>query len=173
MRGDRRPLFCFLEVKILMAITTENIKTMLPACLPTNELFVVSVQVSDNPAKPKVTVIIDGDQGVGIDECATTSRRLARRIEEAYGEEISYLLEVSSPGADQPLTSERQYTRHVGRQLKLVLKNGTEKTGTLEEVLPDGIQITEEVKEKKKITLVPAQVNFADIAKTNIVIAFK
>lgn len=172
--GDRRPLFCFLEVKIFMALTAENIQTMVPRCLPSDELFVVKVQVSDNPAKPKVTVIIDGDNGVSIDECATISRRLAKRMEDAYGEEISYVLEVTSPGADQPLTSARQYNRHIGRKLKLVLKDGSEKTGTLDEVLADGIKITEEVKGKnKKTALLPAQVNFADIMKTNIVISFK
>jgi len=157
-----------------MALTAENIKTMLPSCLPSDEIFVVKVQVSDNPAKPKVTVILDGDNGVGIDECALVSRRLANRIETAYGDEISYVLEVTSPGADQPLTSERQYKRHVGRKLKIVLKDGSEKTGTLDEVLADGVKITEEVKEKnKKVTLVPTQVNFTDIVKTNIVISFK
>jgi ribosome maturation factor RimP len=102
------------------------------------------------------------------------SRRLANRIEAAFGEEVSYVLEVTSPGADQPLTSDRQYKRHVGRKLKLVLKDGSEKTGTLEEVTPEGIKINEEIKEKsKKVTLAPAQVNFTDIAKTNIVISFK
>ncbi|MDQ4140279.1 MAG: ribosome maturation factor [Bacteroidota bacterium] len=147
---------------------------MLPSCLPSDEIFVVKVQVSDNPAKPKITVILDGDNGVGIDECALVSRRLTNRIETAYGDEISYVLEVTSPGADQPLTSERQYKRHVGRKLKIVLKDGSEKTGTLDEVLADGIKITEEVKEKsKKVTLVPTQVNFTDIVKTNIVISFK
>lgn len=157
-----------------MALNTENIKTMLLRCLPSEELFVVNVQVSDNPAKPKVTVMIDGDNGVRIDECATISRRLAKRIEEAYGEEISYTLEVTSPGAEQPLISERQYKRHIGRTLKLVLKDGSEKTGILDEVLPDGIKITEEVKGKnKKVTLVPARLHFTDITKTNIVISFK
>ncbi len=110
-----------------MALTTNNIQTMLASCLPSDDLFVVKVQVSDNPAKPKVTVVLDGANGVGIDECALTSRRLAKRIEDAYGEELSYVLEVTSPGADQPLTSERQYARHVGRKLKLSLKDGAEK----------------------------------------------
>lgn len=157
-----------------MTLNAENIKTMIPSCLPSDDLFVVKVQVSDNPAKPKVTVILDGDNGIGIDECAMVSRRLANRMEAAFGEEASYVLEVTSPGADQPLTSDRQYKRHVGRKLKLVLKDGSEKTGTLEEVTVDGITITEEIKEKsKKVTLAPAQVNFTDIAKTNIVISFK
>jgi ribosome maturation factor RimP len=157
-----------------MTLNAENIKTMIASCLPSDDLFVVKVQVSDNPAKPKVTVILDGDNGVGIDECALVSRRLANRIETAFGDEISYVLEVTSPGADQPLTSDRQYKRHVGRKLKLVLKDGSEKTGTLEEVTAEGVKITEEIKEKsKKVTLVPAEVNFTDIAKTNIVISFK
>ena len=157
-----------------MTLNAENIKAMLPSCLPSDDLFVVKITVSDNPAKPKVTVIMDGDNGIGIDECALISRRLAKRIEDAYGEEISYVLEVTSPGADQPLTSERQFKRHIGRKLKVLLKDGSEKIGTLDEVLPDGVRITEEVKEKsKKVNLVSTQLNFTDITKTNIVISFK
>jgi len=133
----------------------------------------VGVQVSDSAVKQKVTVIADGDQGISIDQCATISRRLGRRIEENYGEEISYTLEVTSPGADQPLLYPRQYKRHVGRKIKVVLQDGSEKVGTLDEVTSTGIDLSEEIKEKKKISIQPVQINFSDIAKSTIVISFK
>ena len=104
------------------------------------ELFVVALTVSD-AIRPKITVILDSEQGFGIDECAKVSRRLARRMDETYGEEASYTLEVTSPGADQPFTDQRQYTRHVGRTLSLKFTDGTEKTGILEATVPDGIQL--------------------------------
>ena len=133
----------------------------------------MGVQVSDSAVKQKVTVIADGDQGISIDQCATISRRLGRRIEENYGEEISYTLEVTSPGADQPLLYPRQYKRHVGRKIKVVLQDGSEKVGTLDEVTSTGIDLSEEIKEKKKISIQPVQINFSDIAKSTIVISFK
>lgn len=156
-----------------MVFSKENIQQLLTDCIPDKNLFIVGVQVSDSAVKQKVTVIADGDQGISIDQCATISRRLGRRIEENYGEEISYTLEVTSPGADQPLLYPRQYKRHVGRKIKVVLQDGSEKVGTLDEVTSTGIDLSEEIKEKKKISIQPVQINFSDIAKSTIVISFK
>jgi ribosome maturation factor RimP len=157
-----------------MSLTTAAVEKMLEGILPEGDLFLVSVNVSDSPIKPKVTIIADGDQGISIDKCASISRRLAKRIEEQQGEEFSFVLEVTSPGIDQPLSSPRQYQRNVGRKLKIKLENGEEKTGLLNEVSENGILFTEESKGKiKKLAAEPIEVPFADIAKANIVISFK
>jgi ribosome maturation factor RimP len=156
-----------------MIFTKQNIEKLAADSLPDKDLFIVGINVSDSAVKQKVTIIADGDNGISIDQCATLSRRLGRRIEEAYGEEVSYTLEVTSPGADQPLLYPRQYKRHVGRKLKIVMQDGSEKTGTLEDVSETGITLLEEIKDKKKITTTPVQLNFTDIAKSNIVISFK
>lgn len=157
-----------------MKLDQARLSEMLQDSLPLDgSLFVVSLAVSD-AIRPKVTVTLDGEQGLGIDECAQISRRLARRVEEEYGEEISYTLEVTSPGADQPLRDPRQYTRHVGRSLSLKMADGTEKTGVLEAADATGIQLAEEVKEKnKKKTLPAAFVPFATISEAKVVISFK
>jgi len=156
-----------------MVFSKENIEKLAVDILPDKDLFIVGINVSDSAVKQKVTVVADGDNGISIDQCATISRRLGRRIEEAYGEEVSYTLEVTSPGADQPLLYPRQYNRHIGRKLKLAMQDGTEKTGTLENVTDAGITLLEEIKEKKKVATKPVQLNFSDIAKSNIVISFK
>lgn len=156
-----------------MKFDQAQIAEMLQESLPGTDLFVVSLSVSDS-VLPKVTVTLDSEQGLGIDECAKVSRRLARRIDEAYGEEAAYSLEVTSPGADQPLSDPRQYTRHVGRTLSLKLQDGTEKTGALEATEAEGIQLAEVIKEKnKKKTLPAAFVPFADILEARVVISFK
>ena len=156
-----------------MVFSKENIEKLAADILPDKDLFFVGINVSDSAVKQKVTVIADGDNGISIDQCAIISRRLGRRIEEAYGEEVSYTLEVTSPGADQPLLYPRQYNRHIGRKLKLVMQDGSEKTGMLENVTDTGITLLEEIKEKKKVTTTPVQLSFSDIAKSNIVISFK
>ncbi|UOQ78633.1 ribosome maturation factor [Hymenobacter sp. 5516J-16] len=157
-----------------MKLDRARLSEMLQDSLPTDgSLFVVDLTVSD-AIRPKVTVTLDGEQGVGIDECAQISRRLARRVDEEYGEDASYTLEVTSPGADQPLRDARQYTRHVGRSLSLKLTDGTEKSGILEAVEAEGIQLAEVVKEKsKKKTLPAALVPFASIQEAKVVISFK
>ena len=157
-----------------MALTATTIKAMAEASLPDQDLFIVDVAVSDTPVRPKITVLADGEQGITIDQCATISRRINKRIEEEFGEEVSYVLEVSSPGLDFPLTQPQQFKRNLGRSLKLKLQDGTEKTGKLEEATEAGLSLLEEVKLKgKKATYVPVQVPYADIVKANVVISFK
>ena len=157
-----------------MSLTAAAVEKMLEGLLPDGDLFLVGVTVSDSPVKPKVTVMADGDQGISIDQCASISRRLAKRIEEQQGEEFSFVLEVTSPGIDQPLTSQRQYQRNVGRKLKVKLQDGAEKIGILNEVSENGILLTEESKGKiKKLAAEPTNIPFSDIVKANIVISFK
>ncbi|MFB9861804.1 ribosome maturation factor [Rufibacter immobilis] len=157
-----------------MALEEIIIQGYAQAALPEPDLFIVSVKVSDSPVRPKVTILADGDQGISIDQCATISRKVAKRIEETYGEEISYVIEVSSPGVDFPLTSERHYRKNVGRMVKLTFAEGVEKTGEITEVQPEGILFSEEVKVKhKKSMLEPVYVAYSDIVKAQIVISFK
>ncbi|QCR24424.1 ribosome maturation factor [Pontibacter sp. SGAir0037] len=147
---------------------------MAEASLPDSDLFIVDVAVSDTPVRPKITVLADGEQGITIDQCATISRRINSRIAETFGEEMSYVLEVSSPGVDFPLSQPQQFRRNIGRNLKLKLQDGSEKTGKLEEVTESGINLMEEIKQKgKKASYLPVQVPFEEIVKANVVISFK
>mgnify|MGYP005748451377 FL=1 len=157
-----------------MALTAQTIKAMAEESLPENDLFIVDVAVSDSAVRPKITVLADGEQGITIDQCAIISRRINAKIAEAFGEDMAYVLEVSSPGVDFPLTQPQQFKRNVGRNLKVKLQDGAEKTGKLEEVTDTGINLMEEIKLKgKKATYEPVQIPYGDIVKANVVISFK
>jgi len=71
-----------------------------------------------------VRVTVDGDQGVGSGAIGDLSRQISRSLdaaEESGGEIIpgEYVLEVSSPGIDRPLTEARHWRRNVGRLVKV------------------------------------------------------
>ena len=150
-----------------------QIQQLLAEAIADTELFVVGLTVSD-AVLPKITVVLDGPTGLGIDEIATITRRLNRALEASYGEDAAYSLEVTSPGADQPLTDPRQYPRHVGRSLQLKLQDGTEQTGPLVQVLPEGLQITPVVKVKtRKVTQPAVVIPYGDIKEAKVVISFK
>ena len=156
-----------------MAFDRRLVLEMLHDAVGELDVFVVDLGISDS-VMPKITVTLDGPEGLGIRECATVSRRLNRRLEEYYGEEAQYSLEVTSPGADQPLTDPRQYQRHVGRELALKLADGTQKTGVLTAVTPEGVEIEEVVKVKHKKSTLPAVFYpFGDIQEATVVISFK
>ena len=96
--------------------------------------FLVDVILKDQKPKAKLTVLIDGDQGISIDRCAELSRWLGKYIEEENIIQGAYTLEVSSPGLDTPLKNHRQYVKNIGRQVKVSLNDGDNKAGTLEKV---------------------------------------
>jgi len=67
-------------------------------------------------------LVIDHENGVGIDDCARISREVAHLLEVEDPIEQSYSLEVSSPGLDRPLKSERDFLRCKGKKAKVVVR---------------------------------------------------
>ena len=155
-----------------------KIAEVLEPYLEGGRFFVVDVQVSASRIKPKVTVLLDSDTGITIDECAEVSRKLGQRLEELNWFETAYTLEVSSPGVDFPLTSRRQYLKHVGRQLQVSRRDGTTRTGTLQEVGEQTLTLLEAPpKGKKKLApmepVPPLTIPYSDIQQSQVVISFK
>ncbi|HEY3008307.1 MAG TPA: ribosome maturation factor RimP [Micromonosporaceae bacterium] len=73
-------------------------------------------------------VVVDGDGGVSLDDIATVSRAVSAALdaaEETGGEFVTdeYLLEVSSPGVDRPLTLPRHWRRNVGRLVRVTVQD--------------------------------------------------
>lgn len=63
-----------------------------------------------------VRVVVDHDGGLSLDLVAAVSQRVSRALDDAdvLGEQ-PYVLEVTSPGVDRPLTLPRHWRRAVGR----------------------------------------------------------
>lgn len=67
-------------------------------------------------------LVIDNENGVGIDDCARISREVAHLLEVEDLIEHAYSLEVSSPGLDRPLKSEKDFVRCKGKKAKVVVR---------------------------------------------------
>lgn len=153
----------------------ERIQELAENQLAGSAYFVVDTQVKGVKAVPKVIVILDGDQGIGIDACAEISRKLDKKIEEEDLFPKGYVLEVSSPGIDQPLKLVRQYPKHVGRQMRIQLRDGSIKTGKLDAANEQHIVIQEEITNKankKKKEISPATIAVSDIDQAFVLVSF-
>lgn len=75
-------------------------------------------------------IFVDADGGIGLDEIADISTAISTRLDETdlFGA-ASYTLEVSSPGADRPLTAPRHWRRAVGRLVRAQVRGGGEIIG--------------------------------------------
>jgi ribosome maturation factor RimP len=151
----------------------EEITSLVTTALEGKPLFIVDVSVKGENARPKIAVILDGDQGITIDECARISRLVGDQIEARDLVPQAYTLEVSSPGLDQPLRLPRQYNRHQGRNVKVHLRDGSLRTGKLLAAGETDITLAEEVKGKKKGATPPeVTIPLADIEKTFVLVSF-
>jgi ribosome maturation factor RimP len=61
----------------------------------------------------------DGEGGVSVGDCATVSRGLEPWLDELDAMPSGYVLEVSSPGVERPLTRDRDWSRFLGRMVAL------------------------------------------------------
>ncbi|HVX44334.1 MAG TPA: ribosome maturation factor RimP [Mycobacteriales bacterium] len=89
--------------------------------------------LSVNPAgrRSLVRVIVDGDDGIALDDVAEVSKAISATLDEHEGVmgRSPYVLEVTSPGVDRPLTQPRHWRRSIGRLVKLHTADGHEKSG--------------------------------------------
>lgn len=134
------------------------------------DLFLVEVKMKGN----KLTIHVDGDQGISIQDCAAISRHVGFHLEEENLIDDAYNLEVSSPGIDAPLKMLRQYQKNVGRNVTLKLADGSTKEGKLLNIQEKSILIEEKVKEKgKKAFTIETDLPIDQIIETKVLISFK
>ncbi len=135
------------------------------------ELFLVDVKMHPNG---NLIVLVDGDQGIGIQDCAAISRHVGFHLEENNVIEQAYNLEVSSPGIDFPLKSLRQFQKNIGRNLLLKLNNGSQKEGKLLAANEEGIKIEEKLAVKgKKAAFAETALPYNQLQETIVLISFK
>ena len=121
----------------------------------------------------KVNIVIDGDEGVNINTCASFSRRLAFWIEENEVIIDAFNLVVTTPGAASPLILLRQYKKHIGRTLAITTNEGRELEGEFLEITEENIIVVEVEGKKKKDPVELVNLPFDSIKTTEVVISFK
>jgi ribosome maturation factor RimP len=73
--------------------------------------------------KQVVKVVVDGEDGIGLDEVAVVSRAVSEALDSRDDVlSAAYTLEVTSPGLDRPLTRPRHWRR--ARLRKVAVKQG-------------------------------------------------
>lgn len=154
-------------------ITKAQVVQLLEEGLQGSSIFPVTIDVSGNN---DIRVLIDNDNGIGIDDCVKVSRLL----EGSFDREVEdFSLNVSSPGLDQPLMVFRQYKKNVGRAVDVRRKDAGKLEGLMESATEEAIVVV--TREKKRIEGRKAKewieekhvIPFEEIESTRVVISFK
>jgi ribosome maturation factor RimP len=95
-----------------------------------------------------VTVIVDGEAALNLDQVTVASKLVSELVDEApFMGETPFTLEVTSPGIDRPLTLPRHFTKNVTRLLKVTQNDGVVVTGRI--TSNTDLDVTLSVVEKK------------------------
>ena len=134
------------------------------------DLFLVELKIAPGN---KITVLLDGDKGVTIDNCTVINKALYKFIEEneVFGNS-NFSLEVSSFGVDRPLQLLRQYKKNIGRTVEVLLNDGTKAEGVLTDVNEDEIKIEQKTGKGNKMTKQTTTILFNQIKHTTVLITF-
>jgi ribosome maturation factor RimP len=127
----------------------EKIKAVVNEYLKDSEVFLVGVKVA--PGNKKIQIVLDGDKGIGIDDCTRVSRHVSEQLESDPEMEDVHHLDVSSPGATEPLVLLRQYPKHIGRKLQVHTLDGEIVKGKLAEIGKDDLLLEEQKKSKPAV----------------------
>lgn len=150
----------------------EEIKNIITPKLADPNQFLVDVIVKGHKGPKKVLIIIDSDKGVTIDDCANLSREISKAFDDLQLFDDSYMLEVSTPGLDQPLRLARQYHKNIGRRIKVVTHQQAIE-GKLVEVGEEKIKLEQEIGAGKHKETKIVELSFLDIDKTFVLVSFK
>lgn len=100
-------------------------------------------------------IFIDKDGGVSIDDCVALTRAVTKPLDEADPISQSYTLEVSSPGIERELVTDRHFEKYIGAAVTARLIrpiNGVrDYAGTLKEY--DGGKIKIELKDGETLEI--------------------
>jgi ribosome maturation factor RimP len=104
------------------------------------------VAVSKAGKRSVVRVVVDRDGGVSMDDVADVSRVVSDALDALDADEpdalgASYVLEVTSPGVDRPLTSPRHWRRNVTRLVKVARRDGSVVIGRITDADDDGVTL--------------------------------
>ena len=109
-----------------------------------------------------ITVIVDNEVHLNLDQVTAASREISEIIENiAELGDHPFTLEVTSPGVDRPLTLPRHWRKNKGRLVIVTKNDGSQQKGRIGESA------------ECSVVLDTGEVNFADIEKAMIEIEFK
>lgn len=123
----------------------EKVNTLIKeALLEKPSIFLIDLNISDSF---KISVGLDGDNGVSLQDCIDISRAIENNLDR---EEQDFSLEVASVGVGSPLKFTRQYIKNIGRTL--IVTTNTEKIeAELVEANDVFIILSWEAREPKKV----------------------
>jgi ribosome maturation factor RimP len=120
----------------------DSLVRLLAPVVEAQGLDLEDVVVTQAGKRRQLRVVVDQDGGISLDTVAAVSTAVAAQLDDSDAMGGSpYVLEVTSPGVDRPLTAPRHWRRNRTRLVKVATTEATALEGRLVEVDDDGIGV--------------------------------
>lgn len=118
-----------------MANAAEKVYGLIKETVESQGVTLWDVRFLKEGASWYLRVFIDKPEGIGIEDCTNVSHAIDPIIDEADPIDVSYFLEVCSPGTERELTRQSHFEACLGKKVKIKLYKAIdgvkELTGTL------------------------------------------
>ena len=118
-----------------------RIEEVVQPVLQDHGLELVDLDWRGSRSRGVLRVFVDKAGGVRLEDCERLSRELGDNLDVTGLIEGAYDLEVSSPGLDRPLRTEREFRWAVGKRVRCWIAGGQEFAGCLAEVAADRLML--------------------------------
>ena len=136
------------------------------------DLYLVDLKIS---AGDDITVILDGDEGLSLQDCLDASRAIEYNLDR---EEHDFSLQVMSPGLSEPLKLPRQFKKNMGREIEVLLNSDEKIQGEVVAVDDEKVTIVLRYRRPKLIgkgkedVVENKEIPYTEIKKALVVIKF-
>jgi ribosome maturation factor RimP len=156
-----------------MTKLSEQIKALVEAEAATLGAFVVGKSSGEQGL---YRYYVDSPETLSLNTLAEITRKVSKAIDEGDFGDDAFTFEVSSPGADRPLTDIRQFAKHAGRTFEIATDDDKFEGKLLEangNILSFEKQRTEKIQGKKQLITETLDLPFETIKTATIKISFK
>lgn len=116
----------------------DKLRTLIAPIVEQENVDFVDLEIKGSKNNPVIKLFVDVPGGIKIKQCAVLSSQISRLIDFSDLFPGAYRLEVSSPGIDRPLRSQRDFYRNVGRMIEVTYgmtdRPGCKAMGTIKDV---------------------------------------
>ncbi|ACZ85099.1 ribosome maturation factor RimP [Streptosporangium roseum] len=148
------------------ATSRDRLIKLLEPVVGAEGLDLEDVTVTPAGKRRLLRVVVDRDGGVSLDDVAEVSLAVSATLDadDAMGA-TPYVLEVSSPGVDRPLTEPRHWRRAVKRLVKADLRDGTSVEGRIVATDETGVELD--------IAGAPRRIDYEDLTRGRVQVEFR
>lgn len=117
----------------------------------------VDVEFVKEQSEYFLKIFIDKLGGVNLEDCQLVSEKIGEKLDQIDIIDVSYYLEVSSPGLDRPIKTDKDIIRNLGKEVEINLYKAVEGKKHFEGMLKDYDENTVTIQLEENNVVIPRE----------------